>query len=92
MLIDPENEEPIIISSYVPPVNGELNYSIINIPFMVYQKGESKPHVRLYINGVLDKAINVTTSVNTYENWEIVNYDVNLPNGLNTFRISCGDS
>lgn len=92
MLIDPSSDVPIIISPYVPPKGGELNYSIINIPYMVYQKGVSNPYVRLYINGTLDSAVNITTSENNYENWEIVKYDVTLPDGINTFRISCGDT
>lgn len=92
MLIDPSSDVPIIISPYIPPEGGELNYSIINIPYMVYQKGVSNPYVRLYINGALDNAVNITTTENTYENWEIVKYDVTLPDGINTFRISCGDT
>jgi len=92
MLIDPSSDVPIIISPYVVPEGGELNYSIINIPYMVYQRGVSNPYVRLYINGALDNAVNITTTEQGYVNWEIVKYDVNLPDGINTFRISCGDT
>ena len=92
MLIDPDSDVPIIISSYVAPPGGELNYSIINIPYMVYQKDVSNPYVRLYINGTLDSAVNISTTEQAYANWEIVKYDVTLPDGINTFRISCGDT
>lgn len=92
MLIDPDSDVPIIISPYVAPPGGELNYSIINIPYMVYQKGVSNPYVRLYINGTLDSAVNISTTEQAYANWEIVKYDVTLPDGINTFRISCGDT
>ena len=51
MLIDVNSDVPIIISPYVPPENGELNYTIIDIPFMVYEKNKSQSSVRLYING-----------------------------------------
>lgn len=89
MLIDVNSDVPIIISPYVPPENGELNYTIIDIPFMVYEKNKSQSSVRLYINGQYEGNLLVTSSENTYALWQVVKYN---PNQFNTFRITCGDT
>jgi hypothetical protein len=92
MLIDPESNEPIIISPY--NATEELNFSLITIPLMVYQKGIAAPRVRFYVNGKPSgAAVNVPSSTLEYYNWIVTDYDYKInETHMNTFQVFCGDT
>lgn len=92
MWISTGEEAPVIISPYKETAE-EINYSIITIPYMVYDPVNTStegPLVRFYVNDVelATGAIRVAHSTENYAIWQIKNYVV----GENTFTIACGST
>lgn len=87
-IVDGE-QAPIIISPYVN--TEEVNYSIINIPYMVYDPNadEDTAEVHYYINDeeISTGAKFVSYSSSTYDVWEVNSY---IPEEVNAFAITCG--
>lgn len=82
------NESPIIISPYFNKT--EINYSIIKIPYMIYDptSATNSAKANFFINGteLSTGAVEVPYDALKWAEWQIKDYVV----GENTFLISCG--
>lgn len=89
MWVQDGNLSPIIVSNYYSAE--EKNYSIINIPYMVYDPASTtdSAEVFFYINGeeVSTGSQIIPYSSTTYANWEINQYNAEE---VNTFTLACG--
>lgn len=90
MWVELGNTTPIIISNYNN--TEEKNYSIINIPFMVYDPTSltNAAEVSFYINGteVSTGSQQITYNSENWATWEINEY---IAKEVNTFMLSCRD-
>ena len=82
------NNTPIIWSNF--PHSAEFeNYTLITIPFMVYDPiSPTAATVSYYINDVLSHTAEIAYSSTSYANWEVGSYQV----GSNVFMIKCREA
>lgn len=87
---DPNSDIPIIWSTYRHNTT-EKNYSVINIPFMVFQVGNqmNKLTVTYFVNDEEISSEEITMSEQEPAYWEVPFYN---PEETNTFIISGGDA
>lgn len=83
-----EDKKPIIWSNFPHAAEFE-NYTLITIPFMVYDPlSPEKATVTYYINDVESHSAEIVFNTSSYANWEVGNYKV----GSNVFMITCRDT
>lgn len=88
--VDPTSTIPIIWSTYRHNIT-EKNYSVINIPFMVYdpQGQNNQTTVTYYVNDEEVSSETVTMSTQAPLYWEVPYYN---PEETNSFVITCGEA
>lgn len=88
--VDPTSTIPIIWSTYRHNLT-EKNYSVINIPFMVYdpQGQNNQTSVTYYVNDEEVSSETVTMSTQAPLYWEVPYYN---PEETNSFVITCGEA